>query len=59
MKSRYFYIYNFEQAKFFINNGLKVIDINKGDKGDVYIQFLRDDDAEKVFSLWMNRKYKR
>ena len=54
--NKYIYIYNFEQAKFFINNGLQVVDIAKGDKGDVYIKFVRDEECERVFSLWMNRK---
>ena len=53
---KYIYIYNFKQAMFFINNGLNVIDIARGSKGDVYIKFMRDEECERVFSLWMDRK---
>lgn len=55
MKQRYFYIYNFEQTRFFIKNGLEPIYIGTGKKGDTYHQFVRDDKSEKVFSLWCNR----
>lgn len=55
MKINYLYIYNFQQAKFFINNGLKVDEIGKGEKGDVYIRFVRDEDCESVFELWAKR----
>ena len=56
-KIEYFYIYNFVQAKFFINNGLKVIEIGKGSKGDIYHKFIRDEKSEKVFYEWKRRKY--
>ena len=55
MKEKSLYVYNFEQAKFFINNGLKVMDIAKADKGDVYIMFVRDEECERVFGLWVSR----
>ena len=54
---KYFYIYNYRQAKYFIDNGLKVIDINTGKKNDIYHKFLRDKIAEKVFMDWKKRKY--
>ena len=54
--NRYFYIYNFEQAKFFINSGLPVLDIRKAPKGDIYHKFLRDAKAEEVFQNWLNNK---
>jgi len=53
----YFYIYNYKQAKYFIDNGLKVIDINIGNKNDIYHKFVRDETSEKVFMDWKKRKY--
>ncbi len=58
MNQEYLYIYNLEQAKFFINNGLKVTHIGKGTRGDIFIKFVRDEECEKVFNMWMVRKYK-
>ena len=52
---KYFYIYNFEQAKFFIDSGLKVLEIGKGAYGDIYHKFLRDDTAEQVFYIWNSK----
>lgn len=51
--NKYFYIYNFEQAQFFIKNGLEVLEIGRGKRGDVYHKFLRDDKANKVFDKWV------
>lgn len=55
MKKEFLYIYNFKQAMFFIDNGLKVVDIALGGKGDVYVKFIRDEECERVFSMWMDR----
>lgn len=49
---RYFYIYNRFQAKFFIDSGLKVLDIGVGKYGDVYHKFARDAESEDVFNQW-------
>lgn len=54
---KYFYIYNYYQAKYFIDNGLKVIDIKKGNKGDIYHKFIRDQESEQVFMNWKRNKY--
>jgi hypothetical protein len=56
-QTRYFYIYNYVQALFFINNGLEVLDIGRGNQKDVYYKFLRDDKSEQVFMEWKKRKY--
>lgn len=53
----YFYIYNFDQVKFFLENNLKIIDIGKGNKGDVYHKFIRDTESEKIFMDWKRKKY--
>lgn len=55
MNTTYFYIYNFEQAQFFINHGLEVIEINRGKKGDIYHKFLRDKKANEIFDKWVKR----
>lgn len=54
---KYFYIYNFAQTKFFIDNGLRIIDIGKGSKQDIYHKFIRDEESEKVFMKWKQLKY--
>ena len=54
---KYFYIYNYKQAKFFIDNGLTVIDIDKGKKNDIYHKFIRDEKSEKIFMEWKKNKY--
>lgn len=58
MKNKYFYIYNYEQASFMVKEGLPVIDVGKGNKNDIYIKFLRDNDAENIFKKWRLRKEK-
>lgn len=55
--NNYFYIYNFDQAKFFINMGLPVIDIKKTSRGDVYHKFVRDKESEQIFYKWKKEKY--
>lgn len=57
MKEKDFFIYNPEQARFFIEHGLVPVFIGQGNKGDTFLQFKRNDEAEKVFTLWCN-KYK-
>lgn len=55
---RYFYIYNFHQTKFFLDNELKIIDIGKGTSGNIYHKFVRDDEAERIFTKWKESKPK-
>ena len=57
MKSKYFYIYDFKQALFFINNGGFLLEIAKGDKGDVFHKFPRDIKHEELFMDWKRQKY--
>ena len=57
MKSKYFYIYDFKQALFFINNGGCLLEIAKGDKGDIFHKFPRDKKHEKLFMDWKWQKY--
>lgn len=57
MSEVYFYIYNFAQAKFFIDNGLSVVDIGKGNKGDIFHKFIRSKESEDIFMKWKQKKY--
>lgn len=57
MKDKYFYIYNYKQALFFIKNGADLTDIDKGIKGDIYHQFIRDKKSEEIFMEWKRKKY--
>ena len=51
----FFYIYNPMQANFFVMNGVPVLEINKGKKGDVYVKFPRNEKSEEVFERWIAR----
>jgi hypothetical protein len=53
----YFYIYNPEQADYFIKNGLQVVGAGKGQLKDIYFKFIRDEQAEEVFTRWVERKH--
>lgn len=52
---KFFYIYNLEQANFFINNNIPIIKVGKGKDGDFYVKFPRNNHSEEVFTLWCNR----
>jgi len=54
---KYFYIYNYKQALFFIQNGLEIIDIDKGKENQIYHKFIRDDKSEQIFMAWKQIKY--
>lgn len=46
------YIYNFTQAKFFLQNGIYPIDSGYGKKGDPYLIFIKDSKYKEVFNRW-------
>jgi hypothetical protein len=52
---KYFYIYNPIQANFFVLNGIQVLEIGKGSKGNIYVKFPRNVQSEEVFSRWIER----
>ncbi len=54
---KYFYIYNFAQTQFFIKNGLVIVDIGKGNKGDIFHKFIRCKESEDIFMKWKQKKY--
>ena len=47
-----FYIYNPEQADFFIKNGATVLGAGKGKFNDVYVKFARTKKEEEIFNKW-------
>lgn len=49
----FYYLYNLQQSLYFINAGLKVIEIGVGNKGDVYHKFERNAESEAVFTEWI------
>lgn len=51
-----FYIYNLEQANFFIKEGVSVVEVGRGKKNDFYIKFLRNSLSNLVFDKWINNK---
>lgn len=55
MNKDFFYIYNFKQAKFFIDNGLSPIEIKKSNQGKVYQKFIRNIESEFIFNKWCKR----
>lgn len=57
MNDKYFYIYDLKQALFFIQNGGCVLDIAKGNKGDLFHKFPRDKRHEELFMNWKKQKY--
>ncbi len=44
------------QAQYFLDNGLCPVKIGKGSRGDVFLQFVRDEKADKVFDDWCKRR---
>lgn len=51
----YIYIYNFEQAYFYIENKVRPTTVGKHDKtGNIYFKFKRDD-TRKVYDIWVTR----
>lgn len=56
MKKKYMYIYNLQQALFFIQNKLIPTEISISKKTKkVYFKFIRDEKTEQVFSEWVER----
>jgi hypothetical protein len=53
--NKYFYIYNPIQSTFFLEMGIPALEVGKGKKGDFYVKFPRNEESEKVFSLWCER----
>lgn len=52
---KFYYIYNPKQANFFVLNGVPVYEIGKGNKGDIYIKFPKNEQSMEVFDRWVKR----
>lgn len=56
-RSKYKYIYNLEQANFFINKGATFIKTAINPKTNkAFVQLLNDDKLQQLYDIWMNRK---
>jgi hypothetical protein len=52
---KFYYIYNPHQANYFNLNGVPVLEIGKGSKGDIFIKFPKNKQSEEVFGRWVER----
>lgn len=52
---KFYYIYNPHQANFYFLNGVPIIEIGKGAKGDTYIKFPKNQKSEEVFKRWIEK----
>ena len=52
---KFYYIYNPHQANYFVMNGVSVLEIGKGNKGDIYIKFPKNEKSMEVFGRWVER----
>ena len=46
------YVYSAEQANFYLQNGIKPLEIGRGSKGDVYIVF-NYEEHKKMLPKWI------
>ncbi len=54
----YYYIYNPEQNKFFINEcKLEITDFGTGNKGSAFIQYKNNKEFQDAFMKWKRIKY--
>lgn len=56
MNKKTLYIYNTKQANFFFQEGVELIEIGLGNRGDTYHKFVRDRVCEEAFTKWMDDK---
>ena len=55
MPKGYLYIYDVKQNDFFVKQGLIPIEVKKGQTGNVYLKYIRDEKAEQVFNIWKSK----
>lgn len=53
----HFYIYDLEQANFYIEYGVKVAAVFVGIKGEPFTKFVGDDTCQQAFNKW--KEYQR
>lgn len=56
MNNKTVYIYNVKQANFFFQEGVDLIEIGLGNRGDTYHKFIRDEKCEIAFTKWIDDK---
>ncbi len=52
LRKPYVFVYNLGQAQFSLDHGLRPVAVGKGNYGDVFLKFERDEATEEVFKLW-------
>ena len=57
IKRNPYYIYNFNQINWMLEQGCIPISIGKGLKGDIYLRFPRTNEIENVVCKWKLREY--
>ncbi|MDF2884967.1 MAG: hypothetical protein K0R54_5538 [Clostridiaceae bacterium] len=50
------YIYDMNQANFYLQNGQIPVCFGKGGRNDIYIKFKDSEELQKIFKQWMDRK---
>lgn len=58
MVKEFRYIYNMEQANFYLQNGLTPIGVGIGGKNEVFLKFIDGEVLQTVFKKWCARKQK-
>jgi hypothetical protein len=55
MRANLFYCYNYQQSNFILQHGIAPVEIGRGNKGDIYVVFPRNEKFEEVFTKWIER----
>jgi hypothetical protein len=53
----YRYIYNMDQANFYLENGQVPVEFGVGAKNDIYVKFKDSKELQNTFHEWVSRKY--
>jgi hypothetical protein len=56
LMDKYFYIYNPIQSNFFLKMGIPALEVGKGNNGNFYVKFPRNEASEMVFTVWCERR---
>ncbi|MDF2883757.1 MAG: hypothetical protein K0R54_4321 [Clostridiaceae bacterium] len=51
------YIYDMNQANFYLQNGQIPLEFGIGGKNDVFIKFKDSNELQEIFHKWMDRKH--
>lgn len=53
---KYYFIYDVRQANYYLKNGVELVEVGAGKKGDAYFKFIRNEHTEKVFAEWAKNR---